>query len=99
MERFIRIFLCIAFAGLTLYSYIDKINGLTELRLAIPVLAREVRDAHEKNLELQYAIDTFESPLHLMEMARKPEFGHLKYPTLDEIIQLPEKNVACPTDQ
>ncbi len=90
MGLFIRLLICISFAGLALYKYIDKLNELTELRLSIPVLAREVKEIHEKNLELQYAIDTFESPLHLMELARKPEFGHLKYPSVNEVIFLPE---------
>ena len=96
MELFIRLLICISFAGLALYKYIDKLNELTELRLTLPVLAREVKEMDEKNLELKYAIDTFESPLHLIELARKPEFGHLKYPSLNEIIQLPETTLACP---
>lgn len=81
MGLFIRLLICIAFAGLVLYKYIDKVNELTELRLSIPILNRELKEIHEKNLELQYAIDCFESPVHLMELARKPEFGHLKYPS------------------
>ena len=80
MTLFFRLLFCIAFAGLLLYKYIDKLNELTELRLSIPILAREVKEIRERNLELQYAIDTFESPLHLMELARMPEFGYLKYP-------------------
>jgi hypothetical protein len=90
MGLFIRLLICISFTGLALYKYIDKVNELTELRLLIPVLTREVKEIHEQNLELQYAIESFESPLHLMELARKPEFGHLKYPSLDEVILLPE---------
>src|SRR5277367_4512026 len=91
MGLFIRLLICISFTGLALYKYIDKINELTELRLLIPVLSREVKEIHEQNLELQYAIECFESPLHLMELARKPEFGHLKYPFFNEIILLQEK--------
>lgn len=98
MGLFIRFMICISFAGLVLYKYIDKLNELTGLRLSNPVLAREVKEIKEKNLELQYAIDTFESPLHLMELARKPEFGHLKYPSINEIIQLPETPLTCPQE-
>jgi len=89
-ELFVRLLICLSFAGLLLYKYIDKLNGLTELRLSIPLLERELKDIQEENLERQYAIDCFESPLHLMELARKPEFGHLKYPSIDTIILLPE---------
>lgn len=95
MGLLVRLLICISFAGLVLYKYIDKLNELTELRLSIPILAREVKEIHEQNLELQYAIDCFESPLHLMELARKPEFGHLKYPSINEIVQLREPPLAC----
>lgn len=98
MELLIRLLICISFAGLALYKYIDKLNELTELRLSVPILTREVKEIEEKNLEMKYAIDTFESPLHLMELARKPEFGHLKYPTLNEIVQLPETTLTCPEE-
>lgn len=91
MGQFIRLFICIAFAGLMLYKYIDKMNDLTELRLSIPISVRELKEIQERNLELQYVIDSFESPLHLMELSRKPEFGHLYYPTAEEIILLPKR--------
>lgn len=86
----IRLFLCIFFAGLMLYKYIDQLNTLTELRLSIPALAKEVREIHETNLKLQYEIEQFENPIHLLELLRKPEFGYLKYPTLDKVVHLPE---------
>ncbi len=93
MGLFIRLLICIFAVGLTLYKYIDKLNELTELRLSIPLLAKEVKEIHEKNLELQYTIEQFESPLHLMELAQKPEFGHLKYPMLSDILFLPENSL------
>jgi hypothetical protein len=90
----IRLFICIFCTGLVLYKYIDKINELTELKLSIPALAKEVREIKEKNSELQYEIEQFESPIHLMEMARKPEFGHLKHPPFDRVIFVPEASEA-----
>lgn len=86
----IHIFTCIFIAGITLYACIEKQNGLTELRLKIPVLAKEVKRLQEENTRLKYEIDQFESPIHLMELARKPEFSHLKYPTLDKVLILSE---------
>ena len=82
----IKLFICILAAATTLYAYILKQNEVTELRLAIPVLAKELRQINDENTRLKYEIDQFESPIHLMEMARKPEFGHLKYPYLKDII-------------
>lgn len=92
MFLFIRLVICIFLVGLTLYKYIDKTNELTELRLSIPVIAKEVQEINEKNIELQYAIETFESPSHLMELAQKPEFGHLKYPSIDAVLIIPKES-------
>lgn len=86
----LRIFLCILAAGLTLFAYIEKQNELTELRLAIPSLAKEVKSLQEENIRLTYEIEHFESPIHLMELMRKPEFSHLKYPFLPDEIFLPQ---------
>lgn len=91
MKRTIyQIFVCIGVAALTLYASIDKHNTLTELRLNIPMLEKEVDRLQEENIRLRYEINQFESPIHLMELARKPEFGHLKYPSLDKVLILPQ---------
>lgn len=84
---------CMFIASWTLYSYIDQQNAVTVLRLEIPNLAKEVREIQEKNMHLQYEIDQLESPIRLMELVRKPEFSHLKYPNLDQILVLPEETI------
>lgn len=89
-----RFFVCIFTAGVALFAYIDKQNELTELRLAIPALAKDIKNIHEENIRLKYEIDSFESPIHLMELVRKPEFGHLKYPYLNDEIFLTKKASA-----
>jgi cell division protein FtsB len=87
----VQIFSAILIASLTLYFYIEKQNDLTELRMEIPALQKELKRIEENNIRLQYEIDQFESPVHLMELARKPEFSHLKYPRLNEVIILREE--------
>jgi hypothetical protein len=77
-------------AGLTLFAYIEKQNELTELRLAIPTVAKEVKSLQQENIRLTYEIEHFESPIHLMELMRKPEFSHLKYPFLSDELFLPQ---------
>ncbi len=84
----VRLFICIAVAGFMLFAYIDKQNELIELRLVIPVLAKEVKEIHEQNTRLLYQIEQFESPILLMEVMRKPEYSHLRYPYLNEEIIL-----------
>lgn len=87
---YIRVMICIFAAGFTLYLYIEKQNELTELRLYLPVLSKEVKRIQEENTRLTYEIDHFESPIHLMELARKPEFSHLKYGFVKDVIILTE---------
>lgn len=90
MGLIIRLLICVIFACFLLYREIDKRNELTEIQLLIPALTKEVNEIQEKNLELEYEIESFQSPLHLMELIRRPEFGHLKFTSLDEEIFLPE---------
>lgn len=82
---FIRLLICVVIAGVALYKHIDKSNELTELRLAIPSLQKSVNELIEENSRLQYEIHHFESPAHLFELARQPEFRHLKYPSANEV--------------
>lgn len=86
MALLCRVSFCIVFFGLCLYFFIDKQNQLTELSLLLPEKKRELRALEEENMRLEYAIDSYESPIHLMELARKPEFAHLKHPYFKDII-------------
>jgi hypothetical protein len=83
-----RIAFCIFIAGLTLYLYINDLNKLTGLRLAIPAIVKEVKSIHDENIQIQYDIEMFESPIHLMELLRKPEFSHLHYPYVKDVVIL-----------
>ncbi len=86
----LRIMLCVVAVGTSLFVYIDYLNQVTKVRLAVPDIAKEVKDIQEENNRLRYEIDNFESPLHLMELSLKPEFSHLKHPFSNEILTLPE---------
>ena len=90
MGILLRIFLCIFTAGVFLYSFIDSQNKLTRLRLQIPILGKQIRELKEANTQLKYEIELFESPQHLLELARNAEYSHLKQPLLKEIITLPQ---------
>lgn len=85
---YVRITFCIFMAGLTLNLYINDLNKLTSLRLAIPALIKEVKSIHDENIQIQYEIERFESPIHLMELLRKPEFSHLHYPYVADVLIL-----------
>jgi len=85
---FIRVFLCILTLGVFLYAFINKQNHITELRLQIPVVAQELQIVQQENIRLQFEIDQFENPIHLMELARRPQFSHLRHPLVNEIITI-----------
>jgi hypothetical protein len=74
--------------ALALFIYIEASNRVIELRLAIPHVQKQLREIQADNDRLQYEIDRFESPLHLMELARKPEFSHLKPPYFKDVWQI-----------
>lgn len=84
------VLICVVVAGIALYKSIDQANQLTELRLAVPVLARELKEIQEDNVRLEFEIEKFSSPANLLILARKPEYGHLKYPVVTDILQVNE---------
>jgi hypothetical protein len=86
----IRIGICITIFGICLYSYIDKQNKLTSLQMIVPHLVKDIDDLAESVKKLQYEIDQFENPMHLLELAKNPEFSHLKHPIIDNILKINE---------
>lgn len=86
----LRVLICIGGCGAFLYSYVDKQNAVTKRRLDIPVLSKEIKDIKEENTHLRYEIEIFESPEHLMELARHSEFSHLRHPMLKEVVSMQE---------
>jgi hypothetical protein len=85
-----KILTCIVAASACLYACIDGQNKLTELRLRLPERAREVQCLKEENMRLRYEVERFESPEHLMTLARLPAFNHLRYPLVKEVWTLAE---------
>ncbi|MBI2742891.1 MAG: hypothetical protein HYX48_03135 [Chlamydiales bacterium] len=93
----LRVLSCILFAGFCLYSFIDVQNSVTELRIKIPQAAKELKAIQEESDRLRYEIEQFENPQHLMELARRAEFNHLKHPLFKEILTVKEGVALAPT--
>lgn len=89
-RRLLCVGLCIFCAALFLYSYIDEQNELMRMRLNIPIMAKEIRELTENNTRLKYEIELFESPQHLLQLARESRFAHLKHPLYKEILSMSE---------
>ena len=86
----IRIVICIFIFGVFINKYINKANELTQCNLCLPKVEKEINVIKEENKRLQYIIDQFESPMHLMELSRSPEYSHLKHPLLNDVLKVQE---------
>ena len=86
----IRLLLCILVLGGLLYLYIDKQNDLTELKMQIPKLVRSLRVIEEENTQLKFEVEELENPQRLIELLRQPEFSHLKYPLVTDVVMIHE---------
>ena len=100
-----RISICIFVVGLTLCAYVDKQNEVTRCKIAIPKIQHEIDDLLMQKQKLTFIVDRFESPSNLLQLAKLPEYSHLRYPiqrdvfTLEEgfamSIDKEEKNLQC----
>jgi len=86
--------ICVSVFGCCLFSYLEKQNEVTELKIQLPEMERKIALIREESRRLRYEIDQFENPSHLIELAHRPEFSHLKHPLLREILTVPEAIAA-----
>jgi hypothetical protein len=86
----IRIAICILILGVFLYKYINFTNVLTKQKLDLPKVEKEISLLREDNKRLQYLIEQFENPAHLIELSRTPEYSHLKHPLLKDVLKVQE---------
>ena len=83
-----RLLICIFSLGGFLYTYIDKQNDLTELKMEIPELAKQLRNLEEENGQLSLEIERLENPSCLIKRLREKEYSHLHYPYVNEVVVL-----------
>lgn len=86
MKHLLRIFICLTCFGVSLYLYLDKINEQTNIRFKIPQIEKEIEELEQANIELAYQIENFKNPQHLLELAERPEYSHLKFPFAQEVM-------------
>ena len=83
-----RLLICIFVLGGFLYTYIDKQNDLTELKMEIPELTKQLRRLEEENDQLGLEIERLENPSRLIGLLREKEYSHLRYPYVNEVVVL-----------
>jgi hypothetical protein len=85
-----RFFFSVAFAGFALYSYLTEQNKCTELRMRLPKVKKEIEAIQQENAQLRYQIVCFESPDHLLQLAKKTDYAHLKFPFVSDVMMVKE---------
>ena len=86
--------LALAIGAYSLFSYLEVQNEVTHLKIQLPEIEKEIQLIREESRRLTFEIDQFQSPSHLIELAHRPEMGHLKHPLLQEILTVPEAFAA-----
>lgn len=81
---------CLGVFAFCLYSYLNMQNEVTELKIRLPEVEKQIQLVQEENRRLGYKIEQFENPAHLIELAHYPEYAHLRHPLIKEILTVPE---------
>ncbi len=91
MINWCRIFICISVFGISLFLYLDKLNDQNALKLQIPLIEKEIHELSQQNVELAFQLENFKNPQHLLELAQQPEYSHLKFPFMEEVMIVSER--------
>lgn len=86
MKNLVKIFICIFCFGVSLYIYLDKLNSQSELKVQVPQIAKEIELIEQDLVNLNYQIESFKNPTHLLNLALRPEFGHLKFSRQSDVM-------------
>jgi len=87
---FLRLLACLTIFSFFIYSYLDKQNSCTELKMHLPKLTKEIQAINEVNANLQYQIECFENPQNLLSLAGSQQYAHLKFPFMEEVLTVKE---------
>ncbi|MBS3904716.1 MAG: hypothetical protein KGZ39_05265 [Simkania sp.] len=80
--------ICLLALSAVLYQNIEEQNQITAFKIALPKATKKLKVLREESMRLRYEIEQFESPEHLLELARMSEYSHLKHPLTKEILTM-----------
>ncbi len=66
--------------------YIKEHNRLTELRIKVPKLEKEIAGLEAEKKRLEFELEQFMSPARLEEISRRAQYSHLKQIELEDIV-------------
>ena len=93
-----KVLICLMSFGGVLYSYLAEQNDLTRLRMKVPELRVQLSAVVEENMRLKFQAETFENPSHLMQLASRHEYSHLKHPCTQAVLSV-ESYLAVHKDE
>ncbi|MEI6242263.1 MAG: hypothetical protein WCP39_02530 [Chlamydiota bacterium] len=86
----VRLAVCLLSFSFCLYSYLNAQNMVTERKMKLPQIAKEIRTTREEIKRLHYEIERFENPSHLLELSASSQFTHLKHPLVKDVLTVHE---------
>ncbi|MCH9632905.1 MAG: hypothetical protein S4CHLAM6_12490 [Chlamydiae bacterium] len=86
MAHLFRVLICLVVFGLGSFLYVDQLNQQTALRFQIPAIEKEIEEITQQNVQLAFQLENFNNPQHLLELAKQPEYSHLKFPFMEEVM-------------
>lgn len=87
----IRVWICLLILGVTLYAFVERQNHLRKIQVEIPKLKKEYAALKENNGKLQYELQKSLDPKRLQELLQKAPYGHLKFPSKNEILYIEKR--------
>lgn len=77
-NQFITYLIPLLVVATLIFLYIREHNDLTELRIQVPKLEREISSLEAEKIKLQFELEQFFSPSRLEEISRRAQYAHLK---------------------
>lgn len=86
----LKLIICFSAFSFYLYSIVQRQNYLNSLSYKLPKLEKELKTLEEDNLKLSYQLETFSDPNNLLQLVKTNTYSHLRYPILEDILNLNE---------
>lgn len=86
----VRVLFCMGTLLCGAFFAIHKENQITQLRLKIPQLKKEVTLLSEQNTQLAFEKEMFERPENLLKCVSSQEYASLSHPSMQHVVVLPK---------
>ncbi len=85
---FVSLFGSFVFLAIAIYCYLEQQHHYKCAKLLLPKYSREIAFLREEVASYRYQINSFKNPEKLLKMVARPEYAHLSFPLVRDIITL-----------